>query len=623
MRKEVIQTIEQKLPDEVGNWLSGNLNLVITDTPSPSYIQSPLSFSIIRFQSDTSVSRYVTGVPVDSQTSYVVSPEEQFDRLELPLIGVASAETVTVTAEFRSTDGQQTTDEFNFKNHELFTPENRIDVVLESDIEATEATVSIEATKTGDGRFETDSLRATVLQEVTERNFVPSNQLWAGVPVFRQSSTEPPIFLLSIDTLRWDRHDELEPLLSALGGEENIVTEPRTQGHWTPPSHACMFTGVHPGDHRYVGLDSGATEPINPSLTTIGDLLVNQGYKTRGLVSHTRIIPEVGFGHGFFQYRLENMSNWLTRDADAREKVNTLLSWIDRDQQSGWSDGVFYFLHVFDPHYPYVPPLPDDGIKSVDLDAVDRFRREAHDTLDPSSESPPDSVDPQIVDLVQSYYDASVEHTAEQVTRLIDHLKQTGLFEESLIIVTGDHGEEFGEQGIFKHETLNDGNIRPFMTVKPPADATWDTPTEADTIDILPTIAEAVGAPVPPECQGTPWQDERPNKARITERIRPDWYNVAVEMDGIKGIFTYEENYPNLPTTKSINHGPMYEEYYSIANLRDGVFDQIEPDQDVQQQLREVGREHAARTPVPEADHDTHAEVTQDTEERLQHLGYK
>lgn len=115
MRKEIIQTIEQKLPDEVGSWLSGNLNLIITDTPSPSYIQSPRSVSTIRFQSDTSVSRYVTGVPVDSQRSYVVSPEEQFDQLELPLIGVAGTEAVTVTAEFRSADGQQTTDEFSLK----------------------------------------------------------------------------------------------------------------------------------------------------------------------------------------------------------------------------------------------------------------------------------------------------------------------------------------------------------------------------------------------------------------------------------------------------------------------------------------------------------------------------
>jgi arylsulfatase A-like enzyme len=623
MRKKFVQKVEQRLPDEIGDWLSGDLSLEITDIPSPPHIQTPQSVQVLRFQSDTKTSRYMSGVPVRSKTRYVVSPNGQFRQLELPLIGVSKTDVTTVEAEFESPDGNLTTDTFRFENHDQFTPSERIEVVLKTDNKATEATVTVDATGLDKDGADLNAVRATVLNAVTGRTFVPSNQLWAGVPVVHQPSAGPPILLLSIDTLRWDRHDELEPLISALGGEDTIVDEPRTQGHWTAPSHGSMFTGVHPGDHRYVGLDQGATEPINSNLTTISDVLGDQGYKMRWLVSHTRILPEVGFGHGFFQYRLENMGNWLTREFDASKKINTMIDWIDRDKKIGRSNGTFYFLHVFDPHSPYVPPLSTDGISTVSLRDVNRFQRNARDTLDPSTDTSADALDPDIVKLIQSYYDASVSYTATQVRRLLDHLKQAGIFEKSLIIVTGDHGEEFGEQGIYKHQSLYDGNIRPFMAVKPPDDAMWDSPAVADTIDILPTIAETVGSPVPSDCQGVPWQYEQPRPTRISERIRPDWYNVAIERDGIKGIFTYEENYPNLPTKNSVEQGALYEEYYSIEDLRNGIFEETKPDPDLRQQLAETSRDHASRTPIGEADQETYAEVTQDTEQRLEHLGYR
>lgn len=627
-RERLVLAVERRVPDRVGDWLSGDLSLSVSEVSTPPYVVAPETVSVVRFHSDLDMSRYVTGVPAAPRATYELAPERPFSRVELPVIGVTAAETIRATATFESAGGRTESDEYVVQNDETFSPDDRLEVSLEAGLEATTATVTVgvDGTASSDP---TNGLRARLLRRLTDREFVASDRVRVGVPVPHGAADGPPVVLISIDTLRWDRQAELSPLIEALGGREAVVEEPRTMGHWTPPSHGCMFTGVHPGDHEYVGLGEGSTSPINPALTTLGDVLHDRSYKTRGLVSHTRILPEAGFGHGFFQYRLGNMGNWLTREYGARNKVETMIDWIDRDCRTGDGRGLFYFLHVFDPHLPYVPPLPDDRIDSLRLDEIEQFRSTTT-AGQPSYlkhlETDYD-LDPELVDRLCTYYDAAVEHTAEQIARLIDHLKRRGLFEDALIVVTGDHGEEFGEQGLYGHDSLYDGNVRPFMAVKPPADADWSAPDVADTTDILPTIAETLGASVPGECQGRTWQTDPPPEVRVAERIRPDWYNVAVEIDGAKAVYTYEENYPDLPTEAAVEDGPVRTEYY---RRRDGVtergtsrYESADLDSELRDRLSAAASDHALRTPIVEASSDAHATVTQDTEERLEHLGYR
>lgn len=82
-----------------------------------------------------------------------------------------------------------------------------------------------------------------------------------------------------------------------------------------------------------------------------------------------------------------------------------------------------------------------------------------------------------LVQQMEEWYSKSVKYTSEQIARLLRYLKTQELFDESLIIVTGDHGEEFGERGFFSHSSLYDMNIRPFMAVKPPVDSSWPKKT--------------------------------------------------------------------------------------------------------------------------------------------------
>jgi arylsulfatase A-like enzyme len=388
-----------------------------------------------------------------------------------------------------------------------------------------------------------------------------------------------------------------------------------------------MFTGVHPGEHKYVGVGEASDHPIHPDLVTLPELLASQGYKCSGLASHARILPEGGFGRGFYRYRSQNMTEWLDRRSDARTAVNQVLQWVEQDKLSSpSSDKVFYFLHVFDPHQPYIPDHPTAAVEDFSLAPIDTFGK-----VDFEKQLSVDNVNgvdlnDELVEKIRSCYTASVEYTARQLYRLIEGLKRNDLFDNALIIVTGDHGEMFGENGMYKHKSVHYTNIRPFMAIKPPADADWTVPDTPSTIDILPTIATSVGAEIPNQCQGIPWQRMKQERSvRITERIRPDAYNIAIESNGIMAIFTYQERYPERPGQSELEAGPINEEFYQVNDLRVGRFIECEEElqASIKKQMRSQAKEFVSADPILKRDKQRSVQASEETDEQLRHLGYK
>lgn len=444
-------------------------------------------------------------------------------------------------------------------------------------------------------------------------------------PVTRRASDGVPVVLLSIDTLRYDQRAALAPLLDELGEDVVVPSEPRTQGYWTAPSHACMFTGVHPGRHRYLGWDAGANRPIDPTLETVPTLLTDLGYKCSGIVSHGRIRPQFGFGRGFHRFEYDPMTDWVRRDNDARSTVDRLVEWVERDSRL---DGqLFYFAHLFDPHGPYIPPASDID-HDLDLDAVDRFRSRTvgpygggDQLFNPKPDVPADDSE-----LMWDYYVASVRYTALQATRFIRALKRCGLFDDALIIVTGDHGEEWGESGYYGHNSLYDKNIRPFMAIKSPEGANWKITEAVDTIDILPTIARSVGVEPPDQCQGQPLQDsDRTRGPRIVEGFGQEWYHVAVEEDDRKAIVTYQGNYPNRPSKSQLADGPMHVEWHDIGAVRDGDYSGRDVTPGERDRLERIVREFVTSDGHQLAGSSTGFVTASDREptEQLEYLGYK
>ncbi len=452
-----------------------------------------------------------------------------------------------------------------------------------------------------------------------------------GLPAVVPTKEQPPVFLISIDTLRYDQQEALSSLINELGPNAILPTEPRTQGTWTPPSHASMFTGTHPGEHGYVGYGQapGDKRPINPDLTTIPELLAENGYKNSALVSHSRILPEFGFGRGFHRFRHDGMSypDWVTRDSDAKASVDQVINWIEQDLAVR-NHSLFYFLHVFDPHYPYIPPTERLDSPDIDFSKSQTFRSHMEEAkgdnwtyLDGYHNEY--ELEPGLVQEMKEWYSRSVEYTGDQIARFLRYLKSQDLFEKSLIIVTGDHGEEFGERGFFTHTSLYDGNIRPFMAVKPPVSESWPKKDCIDTIDFLPTIAQLAGESVPEYSSGTPIQKDERSDARITERIYPDWYSISVEIDGVKGIFTYDSAYPDRPSQDTIKKGAELEEFYKLSTVRNPNDQDSQIGTDLKQNLRLNAEQFLLAESVSYDIKNETKKPSQETIEQLQNLGYK
>ena len=447
-----------------------------------------------------------------------------------------------------------------------------------------------------------------------------------SLPHPRAIKRMPPIFLLSIDTLRFDQYESMQPLLEALGPNAQVPAEPRTQGNWTPAAHASMFTGTHPGTHLYLGWGpQGQNHVIRPDIVTIPEFLCDHLYKCSGTAAHTRILPEFGFGRCMHRFEINNMrtDDWITRDRDARGQVETLMKWIDADLSRG-SDRVFYFGHFFDPHFPYLPPPPITGA-DLNIGHIKQFLDDTKGGYLDRYAARYDPLKPQY-DHIKSLYSRSVNHTATQVARLIEHIKKVGLFDEALIIVTGDHGEEFGERGFYTHNSLYDTNIRPFIAIKPPDSVDWPTSIRTiDHIDFLPTIAEVIDATPPDTVQGIPVQNQnRSDRPRITERIRPDSYNISIEIDGTKAILTYRSNYPYRPGAADVENGPILSEFYDISKVRDGDFTDIGDSLNI----RDVDEfyfvaEEFIRQDTDTIAHYTDLDITRETDAFLEDLGYK
>lgn len=589
-------------------WINNETPLVVDESTPPDWIDASADSVVLRIGDE-----YHTALRCDADADPVtVSPPAPADAVEFSLIDMRDVARATITAHFTTVEGETVDRSVEFTDGDFndlnvlpvrFSAPDRYDELrVELDVDYSQGAAL--------GRW-LDAVFNRLTGRIQAKD---GGQAWISPPrpAGGALSDQPPVFLVSVDALRYDHLDRLEDVLDALGPDAVVPTEPRTQGHWTPSSHASMLTGAHPGEHNYVGWRSGGpNHKIRSDYPTLAELLTDRGYKCSAVVSHGRLLPEFGFGRGFDRYEFQNMVSWLDRPKDAGTVVDTLLRWIDRDTATR-SGGLFYFAHLFDPHYPYLPPLPMDST-DIDLAAIDEYR---------------DDRTGDHVELIKQYYSRSVEYTAAQLERLVDGLKRQGIFDDALIVITGDHGEEFLDEGSAFHDYLHDVVLRPGMVVKPPSGSELPVPDECDLIDLLPTVATLVGTPVPDHCTGTAWQRsrDRAGEPRITERIHADEYDLSVEIDGAKAIFTFESNYPYRPQREQVLAGPIDREFYSLAKLRRGDDSQATFDRTTRNRLERAARrflsDDRGRRDGTDADQPGTA-LSRATEEQLTKLGYK
>ncbi|WP_226042355.1 sulfatase [Natrinema sp. DC36] len=316
-------------------------------------------------------------------------------------------------------------------------------------------------------------------------------------------SIEPDnVILLSADALRADHlscygyHRDTSPVLDELADESIRFTRAYSASSHTREAVPALLTGEYPD----VAIDSN----YRLATDTIASRLSAEGFATGGFHSNPFVSRAYGFDRGFDEFdddlhfgqhklialaqrALDKLRN--RHYARAEEINKRSLSWID-----SLANGESFFLwnHYMDTHGPYEPPgeyqqLYHDETVS-DSKAQSLYQRAIKD---------PESITDAERQLLIDLYDAEIRYNDERIGTFLESLRERGLLEESLVIVTADHGDAFGEHGYYEHPRyLHEEITRVPLLVRPPDGRGEVVEAPASTLDIVPTVASAAGQEV-------------------------------------------------------------------------------------------------------------------------------
>jgi len=311
----------------------------------------------------------------------------------------------------------------------------------------------------------------------------------------------PTVVLISIDTLRPDRlgcygHQQpTSPNLDLFREDAVLFSTAISQAPSTLPSHATMLTSLLPEHH---GAFFSRRSPLPGHLPKLATVLGAAGYRTAAFTGGGQIAPEFGLDRGFEVYGVNQGG------PDFAEAVRSGLEWLGRDA----GRPAFLFLHTYQVHHPYTPdadllPIFDDGyagplpgeISKELLNSINRGEL---------------VIDDRDLGHIEAAYDAEIRSVDQAFGELLSGLEALGLAENTLVVFTSDHGEEFGEHGVvgWHSHTLYDELLRVPLVIRFPDGLAAGQTVEAQVrlLDIAPTIASVVGIDAPRTFEGVDLQ---------------------------------------------------------------------------------------------------------------------
>jgi arylsulfatase A-like enzyme len=304
------------------------------------------------------------------------------------------------------------------------------------------------------------------------------------------------VVLISIDTLRADHlglygyERQTSPNLDRLALESTVFDEAMSSSPWTLPAHASLLTGLYPSRH---GLTSHERY-LDSSLSTLPQLFSKAGYRTAAVVNSHNLAPEFGLDRGFERYRY--VEERVDRREPSTEITDQAMAWIREER----GKPLFLFLHYYDVHSDYVslPEYEESFLRPYTGIADGSTAQLAAHREGKIALSASDA--PSLVDR----YDAGILQMDTELGRFLDFLRDEGLLEETLLLVTSDHGEEFFEHGGVLHgQTQYQEVLRvPLLLKGPGIPAGPRVSNPVSLVDILPTLAARLGLAVPTGVDG-------------------------------------------------------------------------------------------------------------------------
>jgi arylsulfatase A-like enzyme/Flp pilus assembly protein TadD len=288
------------------------------------------------------------------------------------------------------------------------------------------------------------------------------------------------VLLITLDTLRYDRLSIYTdkyvktPNIDGLARKSFVFTRAFSHNPVTLPAHTNIMTGTTP---RYHGISDNTGYRLDKRFLTLAEHLKENGYATGAFVGAFPLDSRFGLDQGFDvyddNYGTHNAMEMFFVERRAEDVIEPALKWIKgRQEHQKW----FAWVHLFDPHQPYMPPSP---------------YREEYGTDLYSGEV--------------AYMDACLE-------KLFKYLEKTGRLDNTVVVITGDHGEALGEKGEETHSYFAYNNtIRIPLVIHVPGTIHYFSGRKnRETLigqnvchtDIFPTISQLVGLSVPEHIQG-------------------------------------------------------------------------------------------------------------------------
>ena len=300
------------------------------------------------------------------------------------------------------------------------------------------------------------------------------------------------------------------PVLEKLAGEALVYETAVSQAVYTIASIGSVLTSQYPERHQSVTF----ADKLRDEVVTFPGLLGANGFRTAGFSGNAVASSTFGLDRGYEEF----FQIW-ERDDYTGHGDSVLAAF--RDWLGGAANERFFaYVHFREPHFPYNPPAPFDtqfGASALfpdglaDWPVVERINTEA------AAGSPPSE---DVVDRVRALYDGNFAYVDDLVGQLIRCLEERGLTDNTVLIVTADHGEALFEHGYIGHNTqLYEESIRVPLLVKLPGQAPRKVEDVVELIDLGPTILELAGVPVPESMQGRSLFDPRADRVAFTRTV--------------------------------------------------------------------------------------------------------
>ncbi len=318
-----------------------------------------------------------------------------------------------------------------------------------------------------------------------------NSSIWVNPILYQSAAADTPnIILVSIDTLRADHLScygypyKTSPNMDELAHEGVIFKNTFSTTSWTLPSHVSLFTSLNTPNHQVINM----LHKLENSIPTTADILRNNSYFCAAFTGGGFLRRRYGFSKGFDSFhQIMKGNNLAVRIDEAESLSGRTTKWLDKN----FDKKFFLFLHTYQPHMPYENNSDagkiflDENSKWQRLRPKDIFRGTGKYRTNLSEEERKNVI---------ALYDGEIRYTDEYLIKpLIEKLKELSIYNNTMLIITSDHGEEFYEHQNWLHgSTLYNELIKIPLIIKFPDSYYGGTTVEntARIIDITPTILE-------------------------------------------------------------------------------------------------------------------------------------